>query len=38
LWVAMRYGEPLWKRCPFLPAVGFGEVAIDLASHLRSLS
>ena len=33
-WVQERYGrpgEPLWKACPFLPHVGFGEIALDLA-------
>lgn len=37
-WVEARYGrpgEPLWKTCPFLPHVGFGEVAIDLACHTK---
>jgi hypothetical protein len=35
-WVKRRYapgGEPLWKRCPFLPEVGYGEIAINLACH-----
>ncbi|HYH63676.1 MAG TPA: RAMP superfamily CRISPR-associated protein [Urbifossiella sp.] len=32
-WVKVRYGEPLWKTCPFLPHAGFGEVAIDLDCH-----
>jgi hypothetical protein len=35
-WVMNRYrvhGVPIWKSCPFLPHVGFGEVAIDLDCH-----
>ncbi len=28
--------KPHWKTCPFLPHVGFGEVAIDLACHTAS--
>ena len=35
-WVETRYGlsgKPLWQSCPFLPHVGFGEIAIDLACH-----
>ncbi|MBN9119964.1 MAG: hypothetical protein J0I06_12510 [Planctomycetes bacterium] len=35
-WIARRYGRadvPLWAAVPFLPHVGFGEVAIDLACH-----
>jgi len=31
-WVK-RYGEPLWRTCPYLPHVGYGEVAIDLVCH-----
>lgn len=32
-WVAQRYqrhGQPLWRTCPFLPHVGYGEIAVDL--------
>lgn len=36
-WVQTRYGSdssrPLWQVCPFLPHVGFGAVAVDLACH-----
>ncbi len=38
-WVEVRYGrpgEPLWKTCPFLPHVGFGEVAVDLACPTKA--
>ena len=38
-WVAARYGrpgQPLWKTCPFLPHVGFGEVAVDLACPTKA--
>jgi hypothetical protein len=37
-WVATRYGQPslpLWRTCPFLAEVGFGEVMFDLDCHLR---
>ena len=27
-------GVPLWKSCPFLPQVGYGEVMIDLHCHV----
>lgn len=40
-WVGVRYGrpgEPLWKTCPFLPHVGFGEVAIDLDCPTKATS
>lgn len=29
-------GKPLWQTCPFLPEVGFGEVAINLACHTEA--
>lgn len=38
-WFKQRYGrpgQPLWMNCPFLPHVGNGEVAIDLACHARN--
>jgi len=35
-WIAKRYGEPLWKTCPFLNEVGFGEVLIDLECHTNN--
>lgn len=39
-WVAKRYSGsgPLWRRCPFLPHVGYGEVLIDHKCHFESLS
>jgi len=36
-WVEARYGKPLWKTCPFLPEVGFGEVMIDLECHSKEM-
>jgi hypothetical protein len=35
-WIQTRYGQPLWKTCPYLPHVGFGEVAIDLVCHTEN--
>ncbi|MEX1027908.1 MAG: RAMP superfamily CRISPR-associated protein [Candidatus Paceibacterota bacterium] len=38
-WVQNRYarnGEPLWRSCPFLPHVGYGEIAVDLECHTRN--
>ncbi len=38
-WVEVRYGRPgerLWMTCPFLPEVGFGEVAIDLVCPTKA--
>jgi hypothetical protein len=35
-WIHERYHQPLWKTCPCLSHVGFGEVAIDLACHTEN--
>lgn len=38
-WVQNRYarnGEALWRCCPFLPHVGYGEIAVDLACHTKN--
>ena len=39
-WVVQRYAggdeQLLWQRCPFLPHVGYGEVAVNLECHFNS--
>ncbi|MEM9943147.1 MAG: RAMP superfamily CRISPR-associated protein [Planctomycetota bacterium] len=40
-WVIARYGgdeETLWKRCPYLPQVGFGAVLVNLDCHWKNSS
>jgi len=34
-WAKQRYGEH-WSTCPFLPADGFGEVAVNLPCHQQN--
>lgn len=29
-WTKVAYGDDVWKRCPFVPENGFGEVTINL--------
>lgn len=32
-WATAGAGEDLWRRCPFVPENGYGEIAINLSYH-----
>jgi len=36
-WAETKYGIPVWKKCPYVPENGFGEVMINADLGLGKL-